>query len=223
VSAGKSAQRVVLAVDESGIPEPLIAFAISLCGLENLPLLAQLRLEPGLDSAADLPFVSLVDRSGVAWREWTHREADQSRARLLSRWQERLRTLTAGHGIQVELESCKCSPSEQLGALIARGDFLVMSGSRAAPAFQPGRQRVIVLNARAAAEVTEVARAVCRDRGIPLELWSAVTLDELGARLGGGAGGGVTLVLARDALVASDVQVLRKFLRERGRGLVIVP
>ena len=217
------AQHVVLAVEEAGIPDSLIAFATSLCSLQNLPLLAQLRLEPGLDAAAHLPFISLVDRSGVAWREWTPREASQARARIANRWQARLRTLTAGRDLSFELESRACSRSEQLETLIAGEDFVVMSSSRAAPAFQPAPERVIALNVHAEGDVTEIARAVCRQLGTRLETWSMSTLDELNPRLGGAGGSGITLVLARDALVAADVQVLCRFLRERGRGLVIVP
>lgn len=219
-----SARRVVLAVEEAGIPESLVDFATSLCGVKHLPLLAQLRLEPGLDTAADLSFVSLVDRSGSARREWTPREALQSRARLLNRWQERLRALAAGGQLTAEVEARKCSRSEQLETLIAGGDFVVMSSSRAAPAFEPAPERVIVLDFHATDGVMQLAREVCRKLRIPLESWSAATLGELSTRLGAaGAGSGITLVLARAALESSAVQVLSTFLRGRGRGLVIVP
>lgn len=216
-------RRVVLAVEEAGISDRLLAFATSLCDLRQLPLLAQLRLEPGLDTAAHLAFVSLVDRGGSAWRDWLPKDADQSRARILARWQRRLQTIAVEKDFETEITARKCSRREQLKDLIASGDFIVMSSSRAAPEFGLTSGRIRILTMESATEVTQVAREVCERLGARPEFAVAKALHDLSVRVTTAKVAETILVLARESLVAADIPALCAFLRERGRGLVIVP
>jgi hypothetical protein len=217
----RAAARVVLAVDETGIPAALLQLAVSISRLQHLPLLAQLRLDPGLEHAAGLAFVSLVDRSGGAAQAWTPAQVLRTRRRIREQYEVRLREVAAGLDRVPELESLHCSRDAQLAGLVASEDVVVMAGLRPVPGEASVARRVIMLSA--APDIATPIHGLLRQAGSSFECWAVGSHQSVSAAIAAITGTGVTLVVSRHELGAGVGGMLRDFLANRGRGLVVLP
>lgn len=217
----RAAARVVLAVDETGIPAGLLQLAASISRLKHLPLLAQLRLDPGLEHAAGLAFVSLIDRSGGATLAWTPAQVARTRHRIHQQYEARLREVAAGLVRGPELESLHCSRDAQLEGLVASEDVVVMAGLRAVPGEASVARRIIMLSATP--DIATPLHELLRQAGNSFECWAVGSHQNASAAIAAITGTGVTLVVSRHELGAGVDGILRDFLANRGRGLIVLP
>lgn len=125
-----AARQVILALEEAGAPDFLFALAAFLARGQGSGLVAKVRENLDLHTAATLPFVQQVDRHSAATREWTPTQARQARLRTERQWQQRLKELSLAHTLRAQLEWVRGSRLDFLRGGLASQDVLVLGSGR---------------------------------------------------------------------------------------------
>lgn len=153
--------RVLLALEESGVPDVLFDVGALLARRATAPLIAVAREDADLMAAAALPFVAQVERGSGRLRQFTPAALAQARRRSQARWQQRLHALAREYALDCALEPRTCTAGMLLQAVRETSDVLLL-GSPVADAPRRARAPRIL--------------AVCRDGGSDDSVVAAATL-----------------------------------------------
>lgn len=207
--------RVLLALEETGVPDVMFDVGALLARRATARLIAVAREDADLMSAAALPFVAQIERGSGLLRHFTPAALAQARRRSRERWQRRLHALAHEYALDCALEARQGEAGMLLQAVRETPDVLLLGSAAAEPPTRGRARRIVAVCREGGGDDAVVAAATL----LATHFEGALHLLECGAsrRVPTLAGGHLT----REAIANQPAAIVAAACAARGEVLVL--